>query len=391
MGNSNTVILDCYTDEPSGFGVRPYLGTHQLHLSQALSFLGKEHYYLTIDDLRFCEELQSKTFESNTDTNLRILNRTKNFDKAIDILRNAKVIFIIMGCFVDYNYFSTKPPKSDEVYNLLKDFSAEKILFYVLGTSPSISPDYHNSKLKTIINHVEFGNTYRYILEQNCHKSLLEPNYNLLSRISSAEPQIIHQLRYPIISEIETGAGCNTPFCYFCIESARPITPSFRMPNSIITQIKTLYSLGVRHFRLGKQPNFYYYQKQDTEKIKELLQGIRENCPEIEMLHIDNANIINVASGKGREITKLIVDYCTSGNIAALGVETFDDTVRKRIRKVGNADLAMRAIEIINEFGSKRGDDGLPIFLPGINLIYGLPGQSEKTHILNLEYLKKFK
>jgi radical SAM superfamily enzyme with C-terminal helix-hairpin-helix motif len=53
------VIFDCYTDEPSGYGVRPYLGTHQIHLSQALSHLGVDHVYLTIDDLRYANGLRS--------------------------------------------------------------------------------------------------------------------------------------------------------------------------------------------------------------------------------------------------------------------------------------------------------------------------------------------
>ncbi len=53
VANGGIVILDCYTDEPSGYGVRPYLGTHQIHLSQALAYRGLPHIYLTIDDLRY--------------------------------------------------------------------------------------------------------------------------------------------------------------------------------------------------------------------------------------------------------------------------------------------------------------------------------------------------
>lgn len=53
MTFNKTVILDCYTDEPSGYGARPYLGTHQIHLAQALSYKHEPFSYLTIDDLRF--------------------------------------------------------------------------------------------------------------------------------------------------------------------------------------------------------------------------------------------------------------------------------------------------------------------------------------------------
>ena len=106
-------------------------------------------------------------------------------------------------------------------------------------------------------------------------------------------------------------------------------------------------------------------------------------------LHVDNGNFINVISTKGIEITKLIVRYCTSGNIIPFGIESFDNNVRKAIKKVGTPDQALKAISIVSELGSEIGSDGLYMFLPGINLIYGLPGQTRATHDINMEYLKK--
>ncbi len=47
------------------------------------------------------------------------------------------------------------------------------------------------------------------------------------------------------------------------------------------------------------------------------------------------------------------------------------------------------AIEIINEYGAEIGKNGFPKFLPGINLMHGLPGQTEKTHEINIEFLNK--
>ena len=46
------VILDCYTDEPSGLGAPPYLSVHSRYISGTLLMLGREHFYLTIDDIR---------------------------------------------------------------------------------------------------------------------------------------------------------------------------------------------------------------------------------------------------------------------------------------------------------------------------------------------------
>ena len=202
----NIVILDCYTDEPSGYGVRPYLGTHQIHLSQALAYLGLDHNYLTIDDIRFCSR---GVIQNSENTDLSTLNRTKNCDKALSLIHEAEIIYIIMGCFVDYSYFSAIPPKSDEVYMYLKDTNAKKILFYVLGTADGIAPDYKGSRLSSLIDQVDFGNTYRFVLEGHSPSTngFIDPNYDLLDKISSFQPPIISQLRYPIIAEIETGAG----------------------------------------------------------------------------------------------------------------------------------------------------------------------------------------
>ena len=42
-------ILDCYTDEPAGLGVPPYLGTYPRYIA---GYLNEDVHYLTIDDLR---------------------------------------------------------------------------------------------------------------------------------------------------------------------------------------------------------------------------------------------------------------------------------------------------------------------------------------------------
>lgn len=381
----HTVILDCYTDEPSGYGVRPYLGTHQLHLSQALAARGIPHSYLTIDDLRYCDRAVPL---NSQDTDLTILNRTRNGDRALDILHKATTIYVVMGCFVDYSYFSAVPPRSAELYRYLMGTKARKILFYVLGIPNLSNADYDNSPLSTLFDHVEYGNTYRFILEDaSPETSLVEPNYHLLDSIAGVEPPLLSQLRFPIIAEIETGSGCNTATCSFCIECARPQVPTYRKADSIAKQVSTLYEAGVRHFRLGRQPNFYHFAYQNVEEMRRLLASIRDQCPNLETLHIDNVNAVSVLTAEGAEITKLIVRYCTSGNVAPLGIESFDPAVRAAIRKPGTSEQVMQAIERINEYGAERGPDGFPKFLPGVNLIYGLPGQTHDTRSINLEYL----
>lgn len=383
----HSVILDCYTDEPSGYGVRPYLGTHQLHLSHALHAKGEPHYYLTIDDLRSQNKLLSSAL---ADSDLSTLNTTKNSQCAIEILRDATTIYVIMGCFVEYDYFSCRPPKCDEVANYLRGLPAKKILFYVMGTLDGISPDYKKSQLSQLIDVVEHGNTYRLVMEERAsgkNVDLINPNYPLLERISKVAPPVITQIKDPIIAEIETGTGCNTPTCRFCIEAERSPKVTYRTTFSILDQIQALYLGGVRHFRLGRQPNFFHYHQQDVSEMERLLAGIRERCPDIRTLHIDNVNIINVITKQGRQIAKLVARYCTSGNVTPFGIESFDPTVRKATRVAGTVEQVLEAIRIINEVGAERGANGIPKLLPGVNLIYGLPGHNARTHELNLKAL----
>jgi radical SAM superfamily enzyme with C-terminal helix-hairpin-helix motif len=368
MADKKVVILDCYTDEPSGYGVRPYLGTHQIHLSQALSYKNIPHKYLTIDDLRYAAGER----ESEKVSNIRILNKTVNADSALDIINNADQIYIIMGCFVDYRYFSCQPPKSDEVYDFLRNTKASKVLFYVLGSEAGLPDSYKTSRLATIMNDVCIGNTYRYVIEPGSDKTYLQPNYDLLNKISGQQIQILNQLINPIIAEIETGTGCDRPTCRYCIEAERHIKPEYRSPESVMQQVSSLYNSGVRHFRLGRQPNLFHYQYNNVEKFNRMLSGIRENCPDLQTLHIDNVNMKSVVMPHGEEFVKAVVKYCTDGNVAPFGVESFDDNVRKNTCISGKADEVFKAIEIINKHGAARGQNGFPKFLPGINLMHNV-------------------
>jgi radical SAM superfamily enzyme with C-terminal helix-hairpin-helix motif len=49
----------------------------------------------------------------------------------------------------------------------------------------------------------------------------------------------------------------------------------------------------------------------------------------------------------------------------------------------------MQAIRLINEVGGKRGTNGLPKMLPGLNFVIGLDGESQSTLPMNLEFLRQ--
>ncbi|MEK6916675.1 MAG: radical SAM protein, partial [Nanoarchaeota archaeon] len=183
--------------------------------------------------------------------------------------------------------------------------------------------------------------------------------------------------------EIETGRGCNIGHCSFCTE---PLKNKFvnRKTKEIVEEVKLYYDMGCRYFRLGKQSDFY-----SIEDPIRLLKEIREKCPDIKVLHIDNVNPVFVVGDKNFEKTKAIAKYCTEGNIAAFGIETFDPIVVKENTLNTTPPIAMKAIKILNEYGSERGPNGMPKFLPGINIIFGLGHETKNTHECNIKAMEE--
>lgn len=152
----------------------------------------------------------------------------------------------------------------------------------------------------------------------------------------------------------------------------------------VVKEVKAYYDAGARYFRLGKQADFYA-----SDRPIEMLKEIRKLCPDLEMLQIDNVNPNSVVAPEGEEITKAIVEYCTPGNIAAFGVESFDPEVVKANLLNTMPLTAMKALRIINKYGAERGENGMPKFLPGINIIFGLLQETKETHQKNMEALRQ--
>ena len=118
--------------------------------------------------------------------------------------------------------------------------------------------------------------------------------------------------------------------------------PDFRPIEDIIFEIKALYENGIRYFRLGNQPCIFLYMAKDAgkkefpkpnpEAIDELFKKIRTVAPNLKTLHIDNANpgIIARNPNECKKITKMIIKYHTSGDVAAFGVESINPEIIKK-------------------------------------------------------------
>lgn len=205
-----------------------------------------------------------------------------------------------------------------------------------------------------------------------------------------------------LICEIETYRGCPryvTGGCSFCVEPLYGL-PAQREPEDVIKEVEALYKHGVRAFRIGRQADLFTYGSSEMgenefptpapEVIEALFSGIRTVAPKLEVLHIDNVNPGTIAAHpeESKEVTRIIMKYHTVGDVAAFGIESLDPEVRKRNNLKVTGEEAIMAVRILNEIGGQRPDWELPHLLPGINLLYGLPGESRQTLDYNMEFLQ---
>ena len=368
-------ILDCYTDEPAGLGVPPYIGTYPRYLYGYLAstFPNEKIYYITIDDLRmlyFHNNKKKETLEHQK-TDIRIYNLTKNSSNIQQVLAETEELFVIVGVQVPGKYLTALPGTMHEVSIILKhlNLKCKKIL-----TGPAVfgGTQLVGGKFFEKIDYHFFNKKERYNF-----------TYEQIKEYAVKGAEIVKQIINYKIIEIETGKGCNVGKCSFCTEPLKAKV-EYRKNEDVVEEVKAYYDLGERYFRLGKQTCFYSLPDPIC-----LLKSIRTECPEIKVLHIDNVNPIFVGTKIGEEITKAIVQYCSAGNIAAHGIESFDSVVAKENLLNCNAEMALKAIRMINKYGAERGENGMPKFLPGINIIFGLKWESKKTHTENMKYLQQ--
>ena len=393
------IILDCYTDEPAGLGVPPYIGTYPRYMyGKLLSEKKNEQiYYLTIDDLRLFLKYGNKKPETKVHekTNIKIHNLTKNSPYIREIFESCKTnknndseneLYVVLGVHVPGKYLTAVPGTIHEINMLLKellgkiDFRGKKIL-----TGPAAT------EFGTRLEGGKFAEKQDVSLFDEVNPEIVK-DYNDIAKFSVAGAEIITQIvnedgwNY-VIAEIETARGCGKGVaCSFCTEPLKNKL-EFRKVKDIIAEVEALNKKGVKYFRLGKQSDFFAW---NTTDIKNMLSEIRKKC-DIEVLHIDN---IDPAKADEEKI-KLVVEYCTPGNIAAMGVESFDAEVVKKNNLNSSPETTMRAIKLINKYGGICGDEkdkdynGMQKFLPGINIIFGLIGEGKKTQEENMKYLQE--
>lgn len=384
-------ILDCYTDEPAGLGVPPFIGVWPRYVAGQYE---EEPVYLTIDDLRlvrYVEHVPEVVIDPiHGRTHLEVLNHTRSYEEIRRVLESTDELVIIVGVQTPGKYLSARPGTLHEVEKLLRSFEEGGQMVEcnaVLSPPPSVLR-------KVLTGPVLTGGTQarggaRPQVADADYFDELRPlgfdTYDQLQPLALKGASFIrHMPRLASrIVEIETGRGCpREKGCSFCTEPIKNKV-HWRRPDLVVEEVKALMQHGAKAFRLGKQSCIYSYEGGDHQKLEAMLSGLAAMKPTV--LHIDNANPQMIDERR----TELFVKYLTPGSTAAMGIESFDPEVTKANNLNCPYDMAFEAIRTVNRIGGFRGENGCHALLPGINVLLGLAAETPETLDKNFAALKR--
>jgi radical SAM superfamily enzyme with C-terminal helix-hairpin-helix motif len=401
-------ILDGYTDEPSCLGVPPVLAPLPRYVYGAIRDANKDARinYITIGEFR-----------------LRGKSKSEIIKNKIKLMNDSKLLIVIAGAIVPGKYLHGTPISIREVIEIGQQFQCTKLLGgaaikygFQANNQSSSNKQINTLRFSKIKAWNDLKNFFDYIsfsdLDAAVHDLILYPDPGQRTREikewqkwALAGAEIVKQhpdFPSQLLLELEAGHGCARYFnggCSFCSE---PLIgePTFRKPEEIREEVALLYKFGVQNFRLGALSCLFSYFAQDISKtetptpnpkqVERLLRGIRSSAPGLHVLHLDNANpsIMAAHIAETKAILKTIIETCTAGNVLSFGLESADEKVIKSNNLNTNPIETEKMIKLVNQYGSDRGDNGMPKLLPGLNFVYGLRGESKDTFRQNFEFLR---
>lgn len=390
------IIVDGYTDEPAGLGVPPYIDIYPRYIAGAV-FLAKKTarvLYFTIDTVR------------------------SDYASFLKTASKADLLIVIGGVVVPGRYIGGRPITLEELVRLPRALDGPvKILtgpvarfgFGAKGGARAVPRGEFEAFYDLVVPGEGWLAVYEYIKTGSLEKVnpySFSKDYSLVDEFAVRGARIVSQ--HPnaglnLVAEIETYRGCPrwlTGGCSFCVEPryGRVIT---RSPENIAREVRELYVHGVRAIRLGRQADFLTYAAQglneiefpepSPEGIEKLLRMVRLAAPSLEALHIDNVNPMSISLHKEKAVRalKVLLKYHTPGDVAAFGLETADPVVSKANNLGNDPESVLEAVRVVNELGSRKGWNGLPELLPGLNFVLGLPGETKSTFDRNKEFLER--
>ena len=392
----NVSILDGYVDEPTCLGVPPYIAPYPRYIAGAI----------------WCYDKQSRIFYCTID-------QIRSDGSLLNVLSKSDLLVVIAGMSVPGRYLSGFPVSPNELKSFLSSLNKPvKVLSgpaarYGFGISGGRRVR-DTRVVEDVFDMIADGDGEIVISEllknnlviDTTNSSLCRSNPSTFRNFAVHGSQIVKQHPFfpdYLITEIETYRGCPRSIvggCSFCSEPSKG-PPRFRAIEDILDEVSSLYTAGIRHFRIGNQPCIFSYMSKGADEqefpepnpdaIEKLFKGIRAIAPNLKTLHIDNANpgVIAQYPEECKRIAKSIVKYHTPGDVAAFGVESVDPMVVKKNNLKASPSEVLVAIKLLNEVGSKKGANGLPELLPGLNFVFGLKGETKNTFKLDYDFLKQ--
>ena len=366
------VILDGYVDEPSNFGVPPFIAPYPRYLAGAVRDASHDWEYATIDQVRAGRPLR------------------------------GDVLAIISGPIVPGKYLRGLPISEREILRHAGAFEGTTVL-----GGPLARFRYFDEALTEPFDHVCLRDFDAAVYELLANGGWKDRDHTMAEwdRWALLGADVIRShpdFPNPLIVELDTSKGCVryvNKGCSFCVEPMYG-RPRFRDPEAVIAEVRRLAALGAVNFRLGGQADFFSYgaiglgssptPRINVPAIRRLLEGIREAAPALRVLHTDNGDpaMMIAHPEEAMEAMRLLVTHATPGTILSFGLETADPAVTEANNLNVDADGCLEAIKMVNAVGRERGENGMPRLLPGLNFVAGLAGETKRTFELNLAFLK---
>lgn len=368
------LILDCYVDEPACLGVPPFISPYPRYIYGALLAAGTDPEqidYLTIDHLR------------NTDYIF-----TDSYDH----------VFLVGGASVPGRYLGARIGSLAEIVRILDRNSRSRIsvggVIHRAISDPPINT--------TLIRHdIE---KYAFTLAKDSPADSPRTSDEIAAWAVNGASIVKKHPWYPdVICEMETGRGCpRLLHCSFCSEGLIK-SIEFRKMEDIINEIDSLIDAGISRFRIGRQADIIQYGSSLTEyrngfpepdpsPVRELFSELkkRRDTGKVNVLNVDNANPGSIVNWPEQSslILQSISDAVTPGDTLPFGVESFDEKVVSQNNLKVTPEEAVFAVKLVNDICGRR-VDGIPVLLPGINLIHGLKGETAETFRINYQWLEK--
>jgi radical SAM superfamily enzyme with C-terminal helix-hairpin-helix motif len=367
------VILDGFVDEPSNFGVPPFLSPYPRYLAGAIRDAGHDLEYTTIEAVRKGHPLR------------------------------GDLLAVISGPIVPGKYLRGMPISEKELLHHAASWDRPKVL-----GGPLARFRYYDNNLIEAFDFIAIRDldtaVYDYLTGgEFLNRDRTMEEWDRWALLGADVIKSHPDYPDPLILELDTSKGCVRYLnggCSFCIEPMYGV-PKFRPVEDVLAEVRRLAEIGAVNFRLGGQADFFSYMadgvgqsltpKPNVPVLHRLLAGIREAAPNLKVLHTDNGDpaMMIAHPEEAREGLRLLRDYATPGTILSFGLETADPAVTEANNLNIGADDCLEAIRMVNAVGRERGPNGMPWVLPGLNFVTGLDGETSRTFDLNYEFLKR--